>query len=120
MLTSKSTSAYALVTDLFATIDDGRWTELARILTPDCVCERPGTQPLAGLAMIEHFYRHDRPIESGHHEIYAVVSDLGAAACWGRFTGRHKTGTAVDARFAETFIIRDDKIAVRTTYHYDG
>jgi ketosteroid isomerase-like protein len=109
-------TAHRLVTDLFDIIDTANWDDLDRVFARDCVCHPPGIEPLVGMAAIDRYYRHDRPIADGRHRIDCVVSDVGAAACWGRFTGRSKAGDPLDVEFAEAFLVRDGKIASRTTY----
>lgn len=109
-------SADQLVSRLFAVIDGERWDELGTVFDRDAVCHRPGAEPLVGLAAIEDFYRHKRPIVSGRHELTRVVSDLDAAACWGRFTGRDQAGNTLDVRVAEAYLVRNGLITERTTY----
>ena len=110
-------SAKELLAALFETIDTCRWDRLGDVLADDCVCEPSGVaEPLAGLARIERFYRHERPIASGRHQIEEVVVGGDAAACWGRFTGENTSGQPVDIRFADTFAIRAGKIVRRTSY----
>lgn len=109
-------SAQALITDLFGIIDNRRWGELGRVLTTDCVCCPAGSPPLVGLASIEHYYRNERPIVAGRHRVDVIVSDLGAAACWGVFTGDTKAGEHLEVSLAEAFLVRDGKIAWRATY----
>lgn len=113
-------SARALITDLFEIIDGRRWDELGRVLAEDCVAHPARSEPLVGLARIEHYYRHERPIESGRHRLDAVVSDVGAAACWGTFTGRTAAGEDISVSLAEAFLVRDGKIVWRTTYVHPG
>ncbi|MBB4684426.1 nuclear transport factor 2 family protein [Amycolatopsis jiangsuensis] len=111
-------TAERLVTDLFTVIDERRWDELTDVFAPGCVYERPGYEPLAGLADIEHFYRHIRVISVGRHLVDRVVSDLGSAACWGRFTGEDRSGRSLDEGFADTYLVQDGKIVRRTTYFF--
>jgi ketosteroid isomerase-like protein len=111
-----SPTAAQLVTELFAIIDGQRWDELASVLTDDCVIERPGNPAMVGLDRISRFYRLERPIAAGRHEPERVVGEPGVAVCWGRFTGETTQGQRVEERFAETYDLRDGKIARRTTY----
>jgi uncharacterized protein len=105
-----------LVAELLDLIDQHRWSDLPHLLAADCVIERPGSAPLVGLARIKHFYRHERPVAAGHHELDEVVANAGAAACWGTFTGTTKDGHSIQERFADTFRLSGDKITHRTTY----
>jgi ketosteroid isomerase-like protein len=107
-----------LVSELFDIIDGRRWDELGLVFATDCVYSRPGYEPLVGLAQIDHFYRHERIVESGSHVVERIVSDLGAAACWGRFQGRGRDGRELDEGFADTYRVRDGMIVYRRTYFY--
>ncbi|TDB91982.1 nuclear transport factor 2 family protein [Micromonospora fluostatini] len=111
-----SATAARLVTELFAIIDGQRWDELATVLTDDCVVERPGSPALTGLERISRFYRSERPIAAGRHEPEQVIGESDVAASWGRFTGETTQGQRVEERFAETYQLRDGRIARRTTY----
>ncbi|MFJ8312813.1 MULTISPECIES: nuclear transport factor 2 family protein [unclassified Streptomyces] len=111
-------TAERLVADLFAIIDERRWDDLPDVFALDCVYERPGYDPLTGLADIDHFYRHTRIISSGRHQVDRVVSDLGSAACWGRFTGRERSGQPLEEGFADAYLVRGGKIVHRTTYFF--
>ena len=109
-------SAGQLVSTLFAIIDGERWDVLGLVFAPDAVCRPAGVDALTGRGEIEEFYRHRRPIVSGRHHLVRVVSDLEAAACWGRFTGRDRSGNTLDEQFAEAYVVRDGLIVERTTY----
>lgn len=111
-------TAEQLVTTLFDIVDNRRWDELSEIFAANSVYERPGYEPLVGLAAIERFYRFQRIIVSGRHQVEQVVSDLGSAACWGRFTGEDKAGFALHEGFADTYQVADGRITRRTTYFY--
>lgn len=113
-----SRRADKLVTDLFHIIDGCRWDELDAVFADDCVYSRPGYQPIVGLEQIKRFYRDERIVASGEHLVEYTVSDLGAAACWGRFRGRSKMGEELDEGFADTYRVRDGKIVYRRTYFY--
>ncbi|MEW2258923.1 nuclear transport factor 2 family protein [Streptomyces sp. NPDC047869] len=104
------------VTALIDIIDGQRWDDLKSVLAPDCVMERPGSQPMAGLDRIEHFYRNERQVRHGKHVVDRVVADEEAAACWGTFRGETPDGSVIEARFADTFVLADGLIRRRTTY----
>ncbi|AOT62606.1 MULTISPECIES: nuclear transport factor 2 family protein [Streptomyces] len=104
------------VTALLDIIDDGRWDDLPSVLAPQCVIERPGAEPLVGLARIERFYRHERPVAAGRHTVERLLADAEAAACWGTFSGTDRDGRAVAARFADTYLLEGGRISRRTTY----
>jgi ketosteroid isomerase-like protein len=118
MPASSNRSADGLVSDLFQIIDGGRWDDLGLVFAEDCVYRRPGYEALVGLTEIEHFYRHERIVDTGSHAVEGVVSGLGAAACWGRFSGRGRDGRMLDEGFADTYLVRDGLIVCRCTYFY--
>jgi uncharacterized protein len=111
-------SAEQLVAELFQIIDAREWDRLGTVFTDDCVYWRPGYEPCVGLDRIEHFYRYERIIAAGAHEVECVASDIGAAACWGRLRGENHSGAKLDERFADTYQLRDGKIAVRRTFFF--
>jgi ketosteroid isomerase-like protein len=111
-------SATDLITDLFSIIDGEEWERLPTVFTTDCVYLRPGYEPYEGLDRLVQFYRDERIIGEGRHEVEFVVSDIGVAACWGRFRGRSRTGEPLDEAFADTYQIRAGKIAHRRTFFY--
>lgn len=113
-----SQPAGKLITQLFDIIDGCRWEDLGSVFSKDCVYSRPGYEPIVGLAQIKRFYHHERIVASGEHTVECTVSDLGAAACWGRFHGRSKTGEELDEGFADTYLVRDSRIVFRRTYFY--
>jgi ketosteroid isomerase-like protein len=85
-----------LVGRLFQVVDSRMWDELGEVFADDAVYERPGYPALEGLDRIRHFYEHERIIASG-------------AA---------KDGAPLDEGFADTYLVRDGKIAYRRTYFY--
>jgi ketosteroid isomerase-like protein len=113
-------SAATLVADLFQIIDDGRWEDLGLVLADDCVVHPAQAGPLVGLARVERYYRHERPIVSGRHRLGTVVGDDDTAACWGTFTGRTAHGEDITAAVAEAFVLRAGKIVWRTSYVHTG
>jgi uncharacterized protein len=111
-------TADKLVAQLFDVIDGCRWDELRSVLDETCVYSRPGYEPIVGLPEIERFYREVRVIGSGRHLVECVVADLGAAACWGTFQGRSRSGAELEEGFADTYRVRDGRITYRRTYFY--
>jgi len=103
---------------MFSAIDAQQFDTLHEFFTSDVVYERPGYPPIRGLPALEHFYRNVRIIDSGCHDLWHVVGDPVAAACWGRFTGRSRQGDPLDERFADVYELRDGKIALRATHFY--
>ncbi|MEU7134115.1 nuclear transport factor 2 family protein [Streptomyces sp. NPDC046261] len=111
-------SADVLVGDLFQVIDNRRWADLASVFAEDAVYERPGYEPLEGLARIRRFYEHERVIAAGRHHVEHVAGGAEAVACWGRFLGSDKDGGALDEAFADTYVLRDGKILRRKTFFF--
>ncbi|MEW1902939.1 nuclear transport factor 2 family protein [Streptomyces sp. NPDC057242] len=116
--THPQVTADSLVARLFQVVDSRTWDDLGEVFADDAVYERPGYPALEGLDRIRHFYEHERIIASGAHEVDQVTGGLAAAACWGRFRGASRDGTALDEGFADTYLVRDGKIAYRRTYFY--
>ncbi|MEU2428475.1 nuclear transport factor 2 family protein [Streptomyces sp. NPDC007861] len=120
-------TADSLVARLFQVIDSRSWDELGEVFADDAVYERPGYPALEGLDRIRRFYEHERIITSGAHEVAQVTGAsragnagqaLAAAACWGRFRGAGRDGGPLDEGFADTYLVRDGKIAHRKTFFY--
>jgi len=109
----------ALVEELFHTIDARDWEALPRFFHPEVVYERPGYEPLVGLAQLLHFYRDVRVIASGAHTLDRIVLDEECAACWGRCVGLHRDGSPIEERFADVYTLAGDgKIATRRSYFF--
>lgn len=111
-------TADMLVHDLFRVVDGRKWDDLAQVFAEDAVYERPGYEPLLGLERIRYFYEHERIIADGRHLVDHVTGAPGAAACWGRFRGVSRTGEPLDEGFADTYVVRDGRIAHRRTYFW--
>lgn len=103
---------------MFAAIDGRTFDDLPRFFDDAMTYERPGYEPLVGIDEILHFYRNVRVIASGNHRLEEVVWEDGRAACWGRFVGQHKNGSAIDERFADVYTFADGKIATRRSYFF--
>jgi ketosteroid isomerase-like protein len=103
---------------MFAHIDAGDWDALADGFHPEVVYERPGYPPFAGRRRVVDFYRHERIVASGRHEIEGVVVEGDAAACWGRMRGILTDGSSVDVRFAEVCSFADARIRTRRSYFF--
>jgi ketosteroid isomerase-like protein len=91
---------------------------MLKLFSDDCVYERPGYEPLEDRRALEHFYRNDRVIESGKHELQRVVVEADCAFTEGTFTGMLRNGQEVEVRFADVFQFRGVEIARRRTYFF--
>jgi len=107
-----------LISAMFELIDRADWPGLGTLFCDDVVYERPGYSPFAGRDRVLQFYRHERIIARGTHVLERTVFGDGQGACWGRFTGTTKDGTAIEVRFAEVYRLEDARVKHRTTYFY--
>lgn len=110
--------AHVLIHHLFDVIDGRRWDELGAIFAPHCVYHRPGYPTLEGMPRLERFYREERRIRSGKHHVENIVSELGVAACWGRFRGADQAGEPLDEQFADTYVVDGGRIVARKTFFF--
>ena len=106
------------VAGLFEIIDGWEWHALSGVFAENCVYHRPGYAPFVGLSRIEHFYREERVIASGKHEIEDVVGDMSMVMCTGRFRGHDGDGRVLDERFSDLYRITHGRIMLRRTYFY--
>ena len=107
-----------IVKRLFESVDSRDWDGLCDAFCDDVVYERPGYAPLVGLDRVLQFYREERVIASGRHELEHVVGDEGSGACWGRFVGIHKNGSGLSERFADVYTFERGKIKTRKSYFF--
>jgi branched-chain amino acid aminotransferase len=107
-----------LVIRLFDKVDSRDWEGLRQVFCQDATYERPGYEPLMGLERVMKFYREERVIASGKHHLENIVLEENSGACWGRFTGVHKNGSAIDERFADVYRIKNGKIWNRQSYFF--
>jgi len=107
-----------LVRKMFSAIDACRFEELAELMHPDAVYERPGYQAFSGIGQIVDFYQNQRVIRDGCHAILDFVDDAGSAMSCGHFLGRKRDDSAVDIHYAEIYRFRDGRIAYRRSYFY--
>ena len=104
---------------MFARIDAEDWDGLADLLHADVLYERPGYPPLAGRDRVLRFYREERQVASGRHEVEATLAGDGAAVAWGRMQGRMRDGTDVEVGFAEVYgIAAGGSIRHRRSYFF--
>ena len=97
-------------------VDDGDYDGLLALFADDIVYERPGQESIDGRDALERFYRAERPLSDGEHEVLAVVVDGDTAAVRGRFSGR-QDGERVAFGFADFHTVdAEGLIARRVTY----
>ncbi|GAA2018217.1 hypothetical protein GCM10009839_12910 [Catenulispora yoronensis] len=96
-------------------IDAGRFDDFLACFHDDVRYVRQGVGDLRGLAAMSRFYKHDRPIASGKHELEKIISDGPWVAVRGRFVGTLKDGTEADFPFTDWVHFRGDLIDLRET-----
>jgi ketosteroid isomerase-like protein len=106
------------VIEMFRHIDGRAWEGLRQFFHPEVVYERPGYPPIVGLDELLRFYREVRVIGGGEHQLASIVVGESAGACWGRFVGRHRDGTALDERFADCYTFEAGGIKTRASYFF--
>ena len=104
--------------DLYRTIDARDWSALETLLHPDVVYERPGYDPLVGRERVMRFYREERVVASGQHDVYGVLRERDIAACWGRMRGTLRDGSAADVQFADVYSFESGAIRTRRSYFF--
>jgi branched-chain amino acid aminotransferase len=106
------------IRNMFRIIDARDWENLRLAFCEDITYERPGYEPLVGFNRVKKFYRDERVIISGEHVLEGIVVTNDSGACWGRFIGTHKDGSAIDERFADAYTFQDDRIKTRKSYFF--
>jgi branched-chain amino acid aminotransferase len=106
------------VRNVFKTIDSRDWDGLQRVFCENMTYERPGYDRLVGYERIKEFYRDQRVIACGTHFLEGIVVNGDTGACWGRFVGTHKNGSAIDERFADAYTFHNGKIQARKSYFF--
>jgi ketosteroid isomerase-like protein len=74
--------------------------------------ERPGYDPLEGLAAVLYFYREVRIVASGRHGLHRILVNGDAVACSGRFTGRSRDNKPLDERFCDVYRVSQARSTV--------
>jgi branched-chain amino acid aminotransferase len=102
----------------FQTTDWRDWEVLDREFHADMTYERPGYERLVGYERVKKFYRDERVIVSGSHVLEGILVNNDNGACWGRFIGKHKNGSAIDESFADVYAFQDGKIKTRRSFFF--
>ena len=108
----------ALINGLFEAVDGSDWSAMERLFHARIVYERPGYEPFDGLERVLRFYQKERILASGKHHLEHIVCEGSAGACWGRFVGFKKDGSAVDELFADVYFFEDGQIRKRRSYFF--
>ncbi|MFB6081693.1 MAG: nuclear transport factor 2 family protein [Halanaeroarchaeum sp.] len=96
----------------YRTIDDGAYDDLAALLAPEFVHERPD-RTLDGRETFVSFMREDRPRTDTEHEVEGVYEGPDGVAVTGRLLG---DGDGELFRFVDVFEVRDERIEGLRTY----
>ena len=108
-----------IVTRMFDAIDRSDWSLFGRIFCDDVIYNRPGYAEIHGLGFLISFYRNERIIASGRHDLERViVGESGDIASWGRFAGVTRQGSSVEEMFSEVYCVAGGKIRTRRTFFY--
>jgi uncharacterized protein len=108
----------SLIKGLFRSIDAAEWELLDSFFHPDIIYERPGYNPMIGVDQLLHFYRYERVILCGRHELDGIIVADSQAACWGRFVGVAKDGASLNEGFADTYTFSDGLIVQRKSFFF--
>ncbi|PSQ28439.1 ketosteroid isomerase [Halobacteriales archaeon QS_9_68_17] len=104
------------VRDYYRYVDAEAYDDLLSLFAADVTYKRPGQGTIDGIDELERFYREERPLEDGSHEVRAVVPNGDTVAVRGRFTGE-QGGETVDLGFAD-FHRFDDEGAIAERWSY--
>lgn len=107
------------VEEYYSLVDAGDVAGLVDIFAADAVYSRPGYQPLVGRANLERFYREERVIRGGHHQIRSILVAGEEAAVHGIFDGTLRDDSEVHLRFADFFVFTaEHTFARRDTFFF--
>jgi ketosteroid isomerase-like protein len=107
-----------LVRKLLTVIDARDWAELATLVTPDVVYDRPGYRTLCGVDEFLDFYLNVRVIADGRHRLDSLLTNESNGFCWGHFGGSSRTDEPISEIFADWYQFADGKVRGRRTFFY--
>jgi ketosteroid isomerase-like protein len=97
-------------------VDDGRIDDLLALFADDVVYERPGRPRIEGKEDLEAFYRRERPLSEGCHELHDLLADDDQVAVRGTYSGV-QDGADVELGFADVHVFdANGLITERFTY----
>jgi ketosteroid isomerase-like protein len=108
-----------LARDYYDHVDAGRLPELLVLFHDEIVYQRGRDVVIRGKRALARFYRQDRIIASGRHELECVAVTGDWIAVRGRAHGRLRDGADFSVDFADFHRIRAGKIWRRYTYFMD-
>jgi ketosteroid isomerase-like protein len=119
---AKSPRAYKsnkeIVRDLFSVIDARQWSRLGEFFGAKTVYRRPGFATIDGLPALETFYRETRPVRTGTHQIWSIITEGDDVSCFGSLQGVAPNGDTINVEFADHYRFDNGRIVERTTYFY--
>jgi ketosteroid isomerase-like protein len=121
MVNAGETGLAETVRRYYDLIDSNDLDGVAALFAADAVYERPGYPPFVGAASIGVFYRNDRRIAAGRHELTNVLANGCRVAVEGRFAGQLRDGQHAATRFADFWEFGDDGLVRRRdTYFFSA
>jgi steroid Delta-isomerase len=109
----------AAVRDFYARIDADDIAGMLNLLSSDVIYRRPGYPDMTSRDSVERFYREERTISQGRHQLTRIVAGERDIAVHGSFSGTLRDGRAAEHRFAEFFTVTPDgRISGRDTFFF--
>lgn len=109
-------TARATAERYYRLVDAADYEELLALFAEDVRYDRPGQGTIEGIDALERFYRTERPLSDGSHDLRTVVVEDDTVAVRGVFSGRQDE-TTVSFGFADFHTFdADGLIARRVTY----
>lgn len=105
----------AAVRSYYDRIDADDYEGIFDLFADDVTYHRPGRDTIRGIEALRRFYREERPLSGGEHEVEAVLVDGDSVAVRGRFVGE-QADDAVDFGFADLHRFEGGTIVERHTY----
>ena len=102
-----------IVARYYKLIDRNAVDELLALFHEEVRYDRVGTPPINGHRALERFYRCERGIESGRHQVDALLSNNEWVVARGSFVGRLRSGEEVDIDWTDWHHFRDGLIDYR-------
>ncbi len=97
-------------------VDAEDYEGLLALFAADVHYDRPGQEPIDGIDALERFYRTERPLADGSHDLRTLVVENDTVAVRGVFSGRQGE-TTVSFGFADFHTFdAEGLIAHRVTY----
>ncbi len=108
----------SLVFKLYEVVDSENWNEFHDIFDENVVYKRPGYPRFNGLDELINYYKNDRIISRGKHEIINLVSADNKIVVYGLFKGNSKTGEELELEYSDYFELCENKLNYRKTYFH--